>query len=462
MPKEYKYSIETVEDIETKFGMSLTDLISGINSAVQQKYGSSNEWISCIDVLTDAVVIERNEGYTSVAWAKDENNRIVLGEETEVKKTYVPTGFADGAHEIETSQTKGGDTSSMSDTPEIIEREAKIFEAGSYPDKDIEVTEAELDNIINGFQAVPIKVEHEDSPLKLGSLTRIWRKGKELFGMLAFPKPAFDLLQYSGAQRLSSAIKRDKSGISEVSIVRHPRVADAAYYSLDEEDGEVVGIRFESDLPAEFGTEQEAPVETEQDAPTNKGSQTPANNGRSDSTMSNDKTMDVAEALKVLQSFKPSTGEAAAIFDASNAMLAYVGETEAELKATAERAKAAMVELQRANCDRLVDKYTREGKITPAVERFARAILNAKPLAYSTAKDEQVVSFKNEAGEEMRYHFAEVFVRFLEELPPVVSFQEMAKQRASEDAQLSGDEMAWLEQKLGLSKESIKQHGLKS
>ena len=177
-----------------------------------------------------------------------------------------------------------------------------------------------------------------------------------------------------------------------------------------------------------------------------------------DATMSGEKKgkeMDIAEALRIVQSFRPSSGEASAIFDASNAMVQYVNETENELKATAERALAAMRELQKANAERLVEQFKREGKVTPAAEKFAKAILLAKPLAHTNVDASQVVTFTNDAGEEVTTHFADMFCKFLEALPPVISFQELARQKAEEEAQLSADELEFLAQKLGLTKEQV-------
>jgi hypothetical protein len=114
---------------------------------------------------------------------------------------------------------------------EVVERDAKLFEAGIYEDKGIEVTEDDLDRIIECHQPVPIKVEHTDSPLVLGTLVKVWRVGKELLGRLAFTKPAWELVKASGARKLSVALKRDRSGLAEVSLVRNPRVADAAVFA---------------------------------------------------------------------------------------------------------------------------------------------------------------------------------------------------------------------------------------
>lgn len=116
---------------------------------------------------------------------------------------------------------------------EVVERDAKLFTAGDYPDRGIAVTESDLDRMVESQTPVPIKIEHTDTPLDLGTVTRIWRAGKDLFGKLAFTAPAWALVDACGAKKLSAAIKRDKSGITEVSLVRAPRVAGAAVFSGD-------------------------------------------------------------------------------------------------------------------------------------------------------------------------------------------------------------------------------------
>ena len=119
---------------------------------------------------------------------------------------------------------------------EMIEREAKLFEAGSYPDRGIEITEEDLDRIAASTSEAPVRLEHTDTPFDgaLGVLKSVYRKGKELFGKLCFTEAAWELIKLADARRLSVALKKDKSGIAEVSLVRQPRIADAAVFSAEE------------------------------------------------------------------------------------------------------------------------------------------------------------------------------------------------------------------------------------
>jgi len=115
--------------------------------------------------------------------------------------------------------------------PMPVERDAKIFEAGEYPDKELTVTEEDLDEIVGNFAETPVKVEHADSPLDpLGTVKRIWRRGSELLARLAFPKDLAAFLERRGIRKLSVALYRDPLRLAEVSLVLSPRVADAAMF----------------------------------------------------------------------------------------------------------------------------------------------------------------------------------------------------------------------------------------
>ncbi len=147
-----------------------------------------------------------------------------------------------------------------------VEKSARIFEAGEYPDKGITVTEADLDAIVEGFAGCPVKVEHTDSPLDpLGTVKRIWRKGRELFATLAFPQDLASFLERRGIKRLSVGLLRDPLRLAEVSLVLSPRVSGATLFrntgtearggaesgeevktdmSADEKDREIAELRF--------------------------------------------------------------------------------------------------------------------------------------------------------------------------------------------------------------------------
>ncbi len=109
-----------------------------------------------------------------------------------------------------------------------IDRRAKLFAAGAYPDKGLTVTAAHLAKLAEGFDLpVPVLIEHAESPLELGYLTQVVAEGDELTGILAFSKEANDLIEQSGAYSLSLGVTSDLDRIVEVSLVRTPRVKGA-------------------------------------------------------------------------------------------------------------------------------------------------------------------------------------------------------------------------------------------
>ncbi|MCW5934507.1 MAG: hypothetical protein KIT45_09455 [Fimbriimonadia bacterium] len=113
-----------------------------------------------------------------------------------------------------------------------IYRDAKLMETGVYADKGVQIREEDLQRMAQGFKApVPVLVEHQQSPIMLGWLREIWRKGSELFGKLALLPEADALLQRLRVRGLSLAVSSDLSHILEVSVTGNPRVASAQLFS---------------------------------------------------------------------------------------------------------------------------------------------------------------------------------------------------------------------------------------
>lgn len=113
-----------------------------------------------------------------------------------------------------------------------IDRRAKLFEAGDYPDKGLTIAPEDLVRLQNSFDLpVPVLIEHAESPLELGYLTDVRAEGDELFGTLALTAEAHALVERSQARSLSLGISPDLGRIREVSIVSRPRVADARLFA---------------------------------------------------------------------------------------------------------------------------------------------------------------------------------------------------------------------------------------
>lgn len=114
-----------------------------------------------------------------------------------------------------------------------IDRQAKLFEAGDYPDKHLSVTDSDIARLVQNFDIpIPVLIEHSDSPLELGFVTELRQQGKELYGTITLTQQADSLMIKSGASSLSIGLESDLSRIREVSVVRNPRVPSAQIFHL--------------------------------------------------------------------------------------------------------------------------------------------------------------------------------------------------------------------------------------
>lgn len=122
----------------------------------------------------------------------------------------------------------------LSDADLWVERRAKLFEAGDFPEKALQVTAEDLARLAAQFDSpVPVLIEHRESPLRLGFLTAVEAHDRELFGTLSLRPEANELIENSGARSLSIGLSPDLRRIQEVSLVRHPRVSDARLFRAD-------------------------------------------------------------------------------------------------------------------------------------------------------------------------------------------------------------------------------------
>ena len=136
------------------------------------------------------------------------------------------------------------------------ERDAILLECCDLPDKQLVLTEADLDGIVSRFNGdVPIKLQHVDSPLDpFGAVQRVWRDGKQLLGRIAFPPTIAALVRERGAGALSCGLTRAPYTLAEVSLVVKGRLAAATLLSEagcrknldDSEAAELVRLRAET------------------------------------------------------------------------------------------------------------------------------------------------------------------------------------------------------------------------
>lgn len=113
-----------------------------------------------------------------------------------------------------------------------VDRRAKLFEVGEYPDKGVNVHESHLAALCDTFDLpVPVLIEHARSPFELGYLTDLEAQAGELFGTVVLTPEAHELIEKSGAHSLSLGLTPELDEIREVSLVERPRIATARLFA---------------------------------------------------------------------------------------------------------------------------------------------------------------------------------------------------------------------------------------
>lgn len=147
-----------------------------------------------------------------------DDGALTVGEAEEVQEAYEPV-VKMSVFEIGQARFSGDE----------VLLTGKIFEAGDYPDKGINISEEDLRRAASAFRAVPNDIEHMDTILsgKIGQLKSVVAKGKELFGTVSIPKWFSDVV---GADpiKVSLAWNRDSKTIGGNALVLNPRIGDAA------------------------------------------------------------------------------------------------------------------------------------------------------------------------------------------------------------------------------------------
>lgn len=119
-------------------------------------------------------------------------------------------------------------------TIQYIERPGLIFEAGSYKDKDFEMTPAELRSAVEAFsQPVDLDIEHIPTVFdgKLGQVVKLSADAdnKTMHATVRLPKAVNDLLG-DGPIKVSPAFHRTTKQLEKLSLVLNPRVKSAALF----------------------------------------------------------------------------------------------------------------------------------------------------------------------------------------------------------------------------------------
>jgi hypothetical protein len=126
---------------------------------------------------------------------------------------------------------------------DFVERTGKLFEVGSWDDRDFSLSPEELSAAAAAFTApVPVDLSHTPTVLdgRLGELVRVEARGGELHGTARLPR-WLDGLLASGHRKVSLLWDRDSKTIRRLSLVPHPRIADAALFAAFSAAGGCLG-----------------------------------------------------------------------------------------------------------------------------------------------------------------------------------------------------------------------------
>jgi hypothetical protein len=112
-------------------------------------------------------------------------------------------------------------------------KRGKIFQAGSYPDKNVTVTTEQLREAATRFRPVPLNIEHFPSVFdgKLGELIAVdIADDGAMFGVTSIPKALHELL---GNDPVPVSIELGTNGFDIVGLAfaKNPRVEDAAIFA---------------------------------------------------------------------------------------------------------------------------------------------------------------------------------------------------------------------------------------
>lgn len=124
-----------------------------------------------------------------------------------------------------------GTTPPMRIDGDDVIRHGKLFNVGSFPDKQFDLSPEEMWLAVESFTAVPVDLEHTPTVLqsKLGTLERIEQSsdGSVLYGDVRLPKWLDDLLG-DDERKVSCTWDRATKRLTGLALVRTPRIADAA------------------------------------------------------------------------------------------------------------------------------------------------------------------------------------------------------------------------------------------
>jgi hypothetical protein len=287
---------------------------------------------------------------------------------------------------------------------DVVVREAKLFEAGEYPEMGLTVTGDNLAACIAQFTGpVPIKVQHTNTAFDggMGRVLSVVRRGNELYGQVEFHEVVWKFLDHLGAKKLSAGFDRLWK-LVEVSIVNVPRVLTAQVFGDSMSASEL--IVFSSGF-GEFGQGGVEVMSNEYSPEVQAAIVAAQERGRTEGA--------AAERVKVEAQFAPVIAESAA------------------LKRRMFSDSAAVK----------IAGWSGEGKLPPACQKFAEAILIDGAGSEVTFSDGGHMSA------------ADAFVQFMTHLPASV---QVAGNRVAPGDEITSQVEDKVFSALGVTKEEVK------
>ena len=156
-------------------------------------------------------------------YAFDDAGTLNVGAAELVNETYEPVA-AMSAETLDPTRVEfAGDT---------VRRFGRIFRGGSYPDKGIDYSDADVASLASNFQPVDNDLEHRETILskKIGRLESVVARGAELFGTVSIPKWLHDEIG-DAPIKCSIAIDKATKKIIGNALVLNPRVRDAELFA---------------------------------------------------------------------------------------------------------------------------------------------------------------------------------------------------------------------------------------
>jgi len=271
-------------------------------------------------------------------------------------------------HENATIEPATGEFSTDADA-DAVEREALLMEAGEYPDKGVTITEDSLQQMAESGVGAPVIVEHRPT-LVLGWISELWRKGRQLWGKLRLKPHANQLVEESGVRGLSVGLARTENGfqLREVSLTATPRVANAQLFGNEPPQLYIVC----------------------------------ANEARGDDAM---ETRNIAAEQQ-----QPNVEQLRAELRAAQE---HAAQLEARVKEMAQQLEFAQSQLVRNAVQGIVERYQREGKLTPAAAKHATELL----MALATNAPDAIVQFSDDGHAEQLPGAVRSVIALLDALP---------------------------------------------